>query len=112
MRGVPLRHVNLVGSFWRRFLLATVIWALAWPIVYFFKLGDITGPKAWFWIIGELNYPIAAAAYVLIDSILSGIVRKSWLVFLLAVAIIAACMPFYYARYGFVLGVSLDARLF
>ena len=98
--------------FWQRFILATLLWALAWPIVYFFKLGDITGPKAWFWIIGELNYPVVAVAYILIDRLLATSGLKPWTVFTLAVLVIAVCMPFYYQRFGFTLGVSLDARLF
>jgi len=97
-----LKFANFVSTFW----------ALAWPIVYFFKLGDITGPKAWFWIIGELNYPVAAAAYVLIDGLLASSGVKPWHVFIISVLVIAACMPIYYPRWGFALGVSLDARLF
>jgi len=104
--------LKLVSTFWRRFVLATLVWVLAWPLVYFFKLGDITGPKAWFWIIGELNYPVVAAAYVLIDGLLVSSGVRPWKVFVVAVLVIAVCMPMYYARWGFSLGVSLDARLF
>jgi len=80
--------------------------------LFFLKLGDITGHKAWFWIIGELNYPVAAVAYVLIDSTLTRSGLKPLMVFGVSVLIIAACMPFYYDRIGFALGVSLEARLF
>ena len=76
------------------------------------KRGDITGPQAWFWIIGELNYPVVAVAYVLLDTLLIQSRLKPWMVFIASVLIIAACMPYYYERYGFVLGVSLEARLF
>ena len=86
------------------------MWLLAWPILYFFKLGEITGSKAWFWIIGELNYPVVAIAYVLIDKLLQSFGLKSWMVFVGSVAVIAVCMPFYYKRYGFALGVTLEAR--
>ena len=107
-----MKRESVAPSFWQRFILATLLWALAWPIVYFFKMGDITGPKAWFWIIGELNYPVVAVAYILIDRLLATSGLKPWTVFTLAVLVIAVCMPFYYQRFGFTLGVSLDARLF
>ena len=107
-----LKRESVTPSFWQRFILATLLWVLAWPIVYFFKMGDITGPKAWFWIIGELNYPVVAVAYILIDRLLATSGLKPWTVFTLAVLVIAVCMPFYYQRFGFTLGVSLDARLF
>jgi len=65
------------------------------------KRGDITGPQAWFWIIGELNYPVVAVAYVLLDTLLIQSRLKPWMVFIASVLIIAACMPYY-----------LEARLF
>jgi len=74
------------------------------------KLGDITGPKAWFWIIGELNYPVVAVAYILLDTLLERLRLKPWMVFASSTLIIAACMPFYYERYGFTLGVTIEAR--
>lgn len=101
-----------VQTFWRRFLWASVLWVIAWPIIWFFRIGDITGPKAWFWIIGELNYPVIAVAYVLIDTLLVRSGVRPLAVFCVAVATIVVCMPFYYQRFGFVLGVSLEARLF
>lgn len=103
---------SALETFWRRFVLATVLWLLAWPVFLFFKMGDITGPKAWFWIIGELNYPVAAAAYILIDGMLARSGLKPRTVFALSVMVILVCMPFYWQRFGFVLGVSLEARLF
>jgi len=103
---------SLLSTFWRRFIFASVLWAISWPILWFFKIGDITGPKAWFWVIGELSYPIAAAAYLLLDGLLANSGLKPWQVFAVAVVIITACMPVYYQHIGFVLGVSLHARLF
>lgn len=89
-----------------------MLWVVSWPIFWFFRIGDITGPKAWFWIIGELNYPVVAVAYVLIDGMLARSGVRPTAVFLVAIATIAVCLPFYYHRFGFVLGVSLEARLF
>jgi len=91
-------------------LLASTLWFISWPILYFFKLGEITGPSAWFWIIGELNYPVVALAYLLIDSLLKSFGLKPWMVFAGTVAVIAIAMPHYYDRYGFALGVSIEAR--
>ena len=102
----------LVSTFFRRFLLASLIWTLAWPLIWYLRIGDITGPKAWFWIIGELNYPVVAVAYALLDQLIERLGAKPWIVFTTTLAVIAACMPFYYHRYGFTLGVSLEARLF
>jgi len=76
----------------------------------FFKIGEITGAKAWFWIIGELNYPVVAVAFVLLDGLLERFGLKNWLLFTVTVLLIAAIMPFYYERYGFALGVTLEAR--
>jgi len=56
-----------------------VLWVLFWPIFWFIKIGDITGPKSWFWIIGEMNYVVAAA------------------------------MPFLYKWFGFKMAVLLEA---
>jgi len=100
----------MLDTIYKRFFLATLIWLVFWPILWFIKIGDITGPKAWFWIIGELSYPVVAVAYVLIDGILKSLGAKPWMVFAGTLAIIAVCMPFYYQRYGFALGVSLEAR--
>lgn len=101
---------TLLNSTLRRFLIASLIWLLFWPILWFFKIGDITGPKAWFWIVGELSYPIVAIAYLALDLSLARVVVKPLGIFLGAVLIIAALMPFYYERYGFRLGVSVEAR--
>lgn len=99
-----------LASFWTRFLIASILWFAFWPILWFIKIGDITGPKAWFWIVGALNYPVVAVAYGLLDGLLRRMGLKPWMVFFVAVVLIVACMPFYYERYGFTLGVSLEAR--
>ncbi len=104
--------MQFVNALYKRFFLATLIWLIAWPAVYWIKLGEITGAKAWFWIIGELNYPVAAIAYLCVDSLLKAVRLKPWMIFVGAVMIIAIAMPFYYERIGFALGVSLEARLF
>ena len=93
-------------------MFASLLWFVSWPILYYFKLGEITGPKAWFWIVGALNYPVAAVVYLFVDNILKSLGTKAWLVFVLAVMLIAIAMPFYYDRYGFALGITLEARYF
>jgi len=103
---------SIMATFKGRFLIATIVWVVFWPALWFIRLGDITGPKAWFWIIGELNYPIVAIAYWLIDDRLVRAGLKPWWVLAVGMLLIAAVMPFYYHRYGFALGVSLEARLF
>ena len=104
--------VSAVATFMRRFALATVLWLIAWPVVMFFVRGDITGPQAWFWIIGVLNYPVVALVYSMLDAFVKSFIEKPWIIFIITIAIISAGMPFYYERYGFALGVSLEARLF
>ena len=94
----------------RRFLLASVLWVLFWPIFWFIKLGEITGPKAWFWIVGELSYPFAAVAYLLLDSVIQHSRLKPWMTFAAAALIVAVCMPTFYQRFGFAWGVSVEAR--
>lgn len=94
----------------KRFLLATLLWLVFWPVFWFMRIGDITGPKAWFWIVGELSYPVVACAYFLLDSIISRFGMKPWMVFVSAVVLIAVAMPYYYHRYGFALGVTIEAR--
>jgi len=100
----------MFNTFLKRFLWATLLWAVFWPVFWFIRIGDITGPKAWFWIIGELNYPVVAVAYALLDSIINKFGMKPWMVFISAVGLIALAMPFYYQRYGFALGVTIEAR--
>ena len=97
-------------TIYRRFLLASLLWVVFWPIMWFIKIGDITGPKAWFWIIGELSYPVVAIVYIILDLILIRIGARPWIIFMYAVALIAIAMPFYYERFGFMLGVTLEAR--
>jgi len=100
----------MLNTIFKRFFFASIIWLVFWPILWFIKIGDITGPKAWFWIVGEMSYPVVAVAYVFLDGLLKSFGVKPWVIFLGSVAIIAACMPFYYERYGFALGVSIEAR--
>ncbi len=100
----------ILHSLLRRFLLASVLWFVSWPILYYIKLGDITGAKAWFWIVGEINYPVAAVAYWLLDSLFVRFGLKPLYVFIASIAVIAVCMPYYYQHYGFALGVTIEAR--
>lgn len=101
----------LFNSFYKRFLLASALWLICWPVLYYIKLGEITGPKAWFWIIGELNYPVVAIFYVLIDNLFQQFLnKKPWMIFAATVVVIAISMPFYYEKYGFALGVTIEAR--
>ena len=102
--------MTLFDSTLKRFLLASALWIVFWPILWFIKIGDITGPKAWFWIVGELSYPVVAIVYLLLDSMLKEFGLKPWLVFTVALALITVAMPFYYERYGFALGVTIEAR--
>jgi len=101
---------TIFSALYKRFLLASLLWLLFWPILYYFKIGVITGPKAWFWIVGELSYPVVAVAYILIDGLLKRLGMQPWLVFVVSVLVITACMPYYYQRYGFALGVTIEAR--
>lgn len=68
------------------------------------------GPKAWFWIVGELSYPVVAIVYLLLDSFFSKLDWKPWHIFATSILLITLAMPFYYERYGFALGVSIEAR--
>jgi len=102
----------IFDHFYLRFFAATVLWLVSWPILWFIKIGEIFGPKAWFWIIGELNYPVVAVAYFLLDSLFNRLGLKPWMIFVGSVSVIALGMPFYYQRYGFALGVTLEARFF
>ena len=102
---------HIVNSLVKRFLYASALWFIAWPVLYFIKIGDITGVKAWFWTVGALNFPVAAIAYLLLDSLFNQwFGKKPWLVFAFTVLIITLCMPFYYQKYGFALGVTIEAR--
>ena len=100
----------ILNSRLKRFLLASLLWFVSWPILYYFKIGDITGAKAWFWIIGEINYPVVAIAYILVDLLCEQFKLKPNINFMVSVAVIAICMPYYYQRYGFALGVTIEAR--
>ena len=102
--------MTIFQTIYRRFLLASVLWAVFWPILWYIKIGEITGPKAWFWIIGELSYPVVAVVYIMLDLTLQRFGAKPWVIFTAAVALIALAMPFYYERFGFMLGVTIEAR--
>ena len=110
----PDKHLLTMAAIFdtrlKRFALASGLWLLAWPLLYFVKIGEITGPKAWFWIVGELNYPVIAIVFVLLDSVFQSWGMKPWIVFAASILIICVGMPFYYQHYGFALGVSIEAR--
>ncbi len=92
--------------------MATVLWIVFWPILWFIRIGEITGPKAWFWIVGELNYPFAVAAFLLADGLLVRTKLKPWWVFSGSVIFVALFMLFFYGRGGFSFGVLAEAFLF
>jgi len=100
----------LVNTVYRRFALASILWLVFWPIFWFIKIGDITGPKAWFWIVGELSYPVVAVVYLLLDSLLRSFEMKPLTIFFATLFVIILAMPFYYEKYGFALGVTIEAR--
>jgi len=100
---------TLFSTFRRRLLVATVIWILFWPIFWFIRIGDITGAKSWFWIIGELNYPIAAFSYYIVDEMVEQAIKIGWKIFLLSAVLVAAAMPFFYKWFGFKMAVLLEA---
>jgi len=100
----------LVNTVYRRFALASILWLVFWPILWFIKIGDITGPKAWFWIVGELNYPVVAIVYLILDHVFKGFGMRPWAIFSAAILLIVLAMPFYYEKYGFALGVTIEAR--
>lgn len=76
---------------------------------WYLKIGDITGAKSWFWIIGELNYPIAAASFYIVDDMVEKAVKTGWKNFLLTTAVVAAVMPFFYKWFGFSMAVLVEA---
>ena len=102
--------MKIFNTVYRRFALASILWLVFWPILWFIKIGDITGPKAWFWIVGELSYPVVAIVYLLLDSLLKSFGMKPWAIFSAAIFLIILAMPFYYEKYGFALGVTIEAR--
>lgn len=99
------------STFPRRLLVATVLWILFWPVFWYFRIGDITGPKSWFWIIGELNYPIAAISFSFINDMAEKAIKSGWKIFLLSAVVVAAAMPFFYKWFGFKMAVLLEAIL-
>ena len=100
----------ILNSRIKRFVIASLLWFVSWPIIYYFKIGEITGAKAWFWIVGEINYPIVAVAYFLLDQVCERFGMKPNIIFLVSVVVIMICMPYYYKHYGFPLGVTIEAR--
>ncbi len=102
----------MIDTLVRRIILGTVLWIAFWPILWFFRIGDITGPKAWFWIIGELNYPFGLIAFVIADLAISRVTVKPLVIFVGSVAAVALFMLYFYSRYGFTFGVVVEARFF
>lgn len=102
----------LFATFWRRLLVATLLWIVFWPLLWLIKIGDITGPKAFFWIVWALNYPAALLVFMLLDSLLVKTAMRLWMVFVGSAAVAALTVPFYHQRVGFRLGVPLEAFLF
>jgi len=103
---------NLVSTSLRRLLLATVLWVLFWPTLRFIQLGDITGPHAFFWITGIMNYPVTAVIFSFADGLLDRFKLNPWIVFLTSALIASATVPLYYQRVGGTFGVFVDAFLF
>lgn len=89
-----------------------MLWVLFWPLLWYLKIGDITGEKSWFWIVGELNYPFALLMFYVIDGMLSRVFKKPWVLFLGSVLLVSCVMPFFYQRVGFSMGVLMEAVLF
>lgn len=102
----------MINTLVRRVVSGTVLWLVFWPVLWFFRIGDITGPKAWFWIIGELNYPFGLLAYILADLAISRFTARPLVIFSGSVIAVILFMLFFYERYGFTFGVVAEARLF
>ena len=102
----------MINTLVRRVVSGTVLWLVFWPVLWFFRIGDITGPKAWFWIIGELNYPFGLLAYILADFAISRFTARPLVIFSGSVIAVILFMLFFYERYGFTFGVVAEARLF
>jgi len=83
-----------------------------WPVLWYFKIGVITGPKSWFWIIGELNYPFAFIMFYWADSFLVKIFKDPRMVFISGMLMVACVMPFFYQWAGFRMAVLMEAFLF
>ena len=96
----------------RRFFLATVLWIIFWPALRFIQLGDITGPQAFFWITGMMNYLVAAPLFSIADGIFSRFLSKPWLIFLACAIATGLTVPLYHQRVGNTFGVFVDAFLF
>lgn len=103
---------KMLTTSWRRLGLATVLWFIFWPTLWLIKTGDITGPQAFHWITGAMNYPVAILVFAFADTIFMWFKLKPWLIFLLSAVVAALSVPFYYHRVGFTLGVFTDAFLF
>ncbi len=103
---------SLLATAWRRLIPATVLWIAFWPTLWFIRIGEITGPKAWFWIVGELSYPFAVMVFFLADGVLTRFNLRPLLMFCGSVAAVAVFMLFFYPRGGFSFGVLAEAFLF
>lgn len=102
----------MFSTTWRRLIPATILWIAFWPILWFIRIGEITGPKAWFWIVGELNYPFAVMVFLLADSLLTRFSSKPWVLFSGSVLAVVLFMLYFYRRGGFSFGVLAEAFLF
>jgi len=112
MASVSVKMNSMISTFPRRLMFGTVLWIVFWPILWFFRIGDITGPKAWFWIIGELNYPFGLISFVIADLLISRSTVKPIVIFSGSVIAVTLFMLYFYSRYGFTFGVVAEARLF
>lgn len=102
----------MFATVWRRLIPATVLWIVFWPTLWFFRIGEITGAKAWFWIVGELNYPFAVMVFLLVDGVLVRFGLRPVTVFCGNVIGVALFMLVFYSRGGFSFGVLAEAFLF
>jgi len=103
---------GMISTLWRRIALGTVLWIVFWPTLWFIRTGEITGPKAWFWIIGELNYPFALLVYYSADSFVRKFNPQPFVAFFSGVAAVVLFMLLFYPRGGFSFGVLAEAVLF
>jgi len=102
----------MISTLWRRIVLGSVLWFAFWPIFWFFRIGEITGPKAWFWIIGQLNYPFALLIFYLIDGAIAKFNPRPVAIFFGSVVAVVIFMLVFYPRGGFSFGVLAEAILF
>lgn len=96
----------------RRWVTATVLWLIFWPLLSYIQIGEITGYKMFFWLVGAMNYPAALVIFLIVDGLLDQFELNHWIIFVISCAIAGASVPLYHFRVGFPLGVYLDAYLF